>query len=105
MKIFGIKNCDKIKKTILWCAQNGRMCEFYDYRVDGIDNDLIELFKKHYSIEELINKRSTTWRTLTDKEKNALDNETIIANPTLLKRPIVEINDQFHIGFFPDHWS
>ena len=105
MKIFGIKNCDKIKKTILWCASNGRMCEFHDYRVDGINQQLIASFLSHYSMQELINKRSTTWRKLTDEEKSNPTIELVIANPTLLKRPIVEINGQLHIGYFPEQWS
>ncbi len=104
MKIFGIKNCDKIKKTILWCGQNARMCEYHDYRVDGIDDAILNNFLQEYSFEELVNKRSTTWRTLTDTEKSNLTNELVIANPTLLKRPIVEIDNKFHIGYFPDKW-
>ena len=105
MKIFGIKNCDKIKKTILWCAQNGRMCEFHDYRVDGLDEKLLDKFLAHFPLEELINKRSTTWRNLSDAEKNKLSKELIIANPTLLKRPIVELNSNYFIGFHPEKWT
>jgi Spx/MgsR family transcriptional regulator len=105
MKIFGIKNCDKIKKTILWCAQNKRMCEFHDYRVDGIDNQLLSRFLQQASLEELINKRSTTWRQLTDSEKNSLSIDTIIKNPTLLKRPIIEIKGKVLVGYFPEKWS
>jgi len=104
MKIFGIKNCDKIKKTILWCAQNQRLCYFHDYRVDGIGNDLIKGFLTQHKMEELVNKRSTTWRQLTDEQKHNLSVDIIIANPTLLKRPIVEIDGQFHIGYFPEKW-
>ncbi len=105
MKIFGIKNCDKIKKTILWCAKNERMCEFHDYRVDGIDKNLVESFLSQHSMEELVNKRSTTWRTLSDEEKSNLSVDLIIANPTLLKRPIVEIDGRYYIGYFPEEWA
>jgi Spx/MgsR family transcriptional regulator len=105
MKIFGIKNCDKIKKTILWCAQNQRMCEFHDYRVDGLDNELLSTFLKQFSLEELVNKRSTTWRQLTDTEKSSLSNEIVIQNPTLLKRPIIEIEGKLYVGYFPEKWS
>jgi Spx/MgsR family transcriptional regulator len=105
MKIFGIKNCDKIKKTILWCARNGRMCEFHDYRVDGINKKLVESFLSQFSIEELVNKRSTTWRNLTDNEKSSLTVDLLITNPTLLKRPIISINSQFLIGYFPERWT
>jgi len=104
MKIFGIKNCDKIKKTILWCAKNKRMCEFHDYRVDGLDNTLLNSFIKVYSLDELVNKRSTTWRNLSEAEKSNINLETVIANPTLLKRPIIKINEQIHIGYFPEKW-
>lgn len=82
-----------------------RMCEFHDYRVDGLDNGLLEAFLTQYSIVDLVNKRSTTWRTLSDDEKNNVSNEIIIANPTLLKRPIVELDSQFHIGYFPEKWD
>jgi len=105
MKIFGIKNCDKIKKTVLWCAQNQRMCHFHDYRVDGIDEELLESFLKQHDVSDLVNKRSTTWRQLSDAEKANVNNAIIIANPTLLKRPIVEINGIFHIGYFPEKWT
>ncbi len=104
MKIFGIKNCDKIKKTILWCASNGRMCEFHDYRVDGIDKKLVESFLSQHSMEDLVNKRSTTWRKLSENEKSNLSIDLIVTNPTLLKRPIVEIQGQYYIGYFPDKW-
>ena len=105
MKIFGIKNCDKIKKTILWCAQNQRMCHFHDYRVDGIDETLINGFLSQYDMSDLVNKRSTTWRQLSDEEKAHVTHDIIISNPTLLKRPIVEIDGQYHIGFFPEKWT
>ncbi len=81
------------------------MCEFHDYRVDGIDEKLLDLFLKQYTLEELVNKRSTTWRNLNDDEKSNLNTAIIIANPTLLKRPIVEIEGQFHIGYFPEKWA
>lgn len=105
MKIFGIKNCDKIKKTIKWCQQQDKDYELHDYRIDGIDNSLLESFLQHHPITELVNKRSTTWRQLSDEQKSTLEPTTIINNPTLLKRPIVEIDQQLHIGYFPEQWS
>lgn len=81
------------------------MCHFHDYRVDGIDNDLINGFLSQHDMADLVNKRSTTWRQLTGEEKAQVSNEIIIANPTLLKRPIVEIEGQFLIGYFPEKWT
>lgn len=80
------------------------MCEFHDYRVDGIDKELLNSFLGQHPLEELVNKRSTTWRNLNDDEKSNLSAATVIANPTLLKRPIVEIDGQFNIGYFPEKW-
>ncbi len=80
------------------------MCEFHDYRVDGIDKKLVESFLSQHSMEDLVNKRSTTWRNLSDDEKSKVTISLIVANPTLLKRPIIEIEGQYHIGYFPDKW-
>ncbi len=80
------------------------MCEFHDYRVDGIDKKLVESFLSQHSMEELVNKRSTTWRKLSENEKSNLSIDLIVTNPTLLKRPIVEIQGQYYIGYFPDKW-
>jgi len=104
MKIFGIKNCDKIRATIKWCQSSERECQLHDYRVDGIDRQLLDSFLSQYSIDELINKRSTTWRNLTEQEKSKLTTDIIINNPTLLKRPIVDIDGMYHIGYFPEKW-
>ena len=81
------------------------MCHFHDYRKDGLDNELLNSFLKKYSLLDLVNKRSTTWRKLTDDEKDKLNNDIIIANPTLLKRPIVDIDGKLHIGYFPEKWK
>lgn len=82
-----------------------RMCEFHDYRIDGLDNGLLTVFLEQHSLEDLVNKRSTTWRNLNEEEKQNIDNTLIINNPTLLKRPIVDINGHIHIGYFPEKWS
>ena len=105
MKIFGIKNCDKVRATLKWCKLNNIESVLHDYRVDGIDQQLLNSFLSHYSLGDLINKRSTTWRNLTDEEKASPTNDTVINNPTLLKRPIVDIKGQLHIGYFPEKWQ
>ncbi len=105
MKILGIKNCDKVKKTFKWCKDNSKEFSFHDFRVDGLTNQLLDSILQQHAIETLVNKRSTTWRTLTDEQKNNLEAEIILNNPTLIKRPVVEINEIYHIGFFPEKWS
>ena len=104
MKIYGIKNCDKIRKTIKWCKNHDIDQQFHDYRSDGIDANLLALFLGTFSLQELINKRSTTWRNLSATDKLNLNSECIINNPTLIKRPIVDINNTLFIGYFPEKW-
>jgi len=81
------------------------MCEFHDYRVDGIDKALIQDFLSQYSIAELVNRRSTTWRNLSAEQKHNVTIDLIVAHPTLLQRPIVAIEGQYYIGYFPDKWQ
>jgi Spx/MgsR family transcriptional regulator len=104
MKIYGIKNCDKIRATIKWCQSNNKTCQLHDYRVDGIDSQLLDSFLSQHSLDALINKRSTTWRKLSADEKSNLSIDIILNNPTLLKRPIVDIDGSYHIGYFPEKW-
>lgn len=103
MKIYGIKNCDTVKKALKWLADNGFQPQLHDYRVDGLDPKwLIEMADK-FGWETLVNKRSTTWRGLSDEIKNTLNQDTALQvlneQPTLIKRPIVIASDVALIGF------
>ncbi|MDH2997083.1 arsenate reductase [Pasteurellaceae bacterium LFhippo2] len=102
-KVYGIKNCDTVKKAIKWFADNGLEPQLHDYRVDGLDaNWLVEMEQK-FGWENLVNKRSTTWRGLDDSIKNNLNRESALQvlteQPTLIKRPIVLAGDIALIGF------
>ncbi|MBE2893977.1 Spx/MgsR family RNA polymerase-binding regulatory protein [Spirabiliibacterium falconis] len=103
LTVYGIKNCDTVKKTLQWLADNGIEATLYDYRQDGIDSALIEKLTALFPWEELVNKRSTTWRNLDETNKTALCehniSDVLLANPTLIKRPIVLGGSQPLIGF------
>ena len=68
--LYGIKNCDTVKKARQWLDDHSVPYIFHDFRVDGINNTLINNILKQIDIEILINKRGTSWRKLSDKEKN-----------------------------------
>lgn len=103
MKLFGIKNCDTVKKARRWLDQHDVSYQFHDFRVDGLDEATIQNWLKTVSWEQLINKRGTTWRQLDDPRKEQLDQqaaiELMLAHPTLIKRPIIEAHQSVSIGF------
>ena len=101
--LYGIKNCDTVKKSRDWLAKNNIEYRFHDFRVDGLDKTQVSSWIAEIGLENLVNKRSTTWKELDEKikenfsEKNAA---LIIAeNPTLIKRPLLDTGKQKHVGF------
>ncbi|MGX2970257.1 ArsC family reductase [Ursidibacter sp. B-7004-1] len=102
-KVYGIKNCDTVKKTIKWLTDNGLSPQLHDYRVDGLDANWLVQMADKFGWENLVNKRSTTWRGLDDDIKNNLSKELALKvlneQPTLIKRPIVLVDNVALIGF------
>lgn len=103
MIVFGIKNCDTVKKARRWLDANGVEYRFHDFRQDGLDKTTIENWLQSVDWETLLNKRGTTWRKLEDPRKDSLDQSTAVAlmleNPTLIKRPVVETEHGCFVGF------
>jgi Spx/MgsR family transcriptional regulator len=103
MILYGIKNCDTVKKARRWLDANGVDFQFHDFRIDGLDRNTIEAWLKTISWETLLNKRGSTWRKLEDPRKEQLDQtiaiELMLANPTLIKRPVITNNSDCMVGF------
>ncbi|QLB20594.1 arsenate reductase [Vespertiliibacter pulmonis] len=101
--VYGIKNCDTVKKSIKWLNDNGFTPILHDYRVDGLDPDWLNQMADKFGWENLVNKRSTTWRGLDESIKQNLNKETALKvlneHPTLIKRPIVIHNEVALLGF------
>lgn len=101
--LYGIKNCDTVKKAIKWLANNNLNPQLHDYRVDGLDPAWLAEMAEKFGWENLVNKRSTTWRGLDDEIKNNLNKELALKvlneQPTLIKRPIVIADNVALIGF------
>lgn len=101
--IYGIKNCDSVKKAIKWLDNQKIPYTFHDFKNQGLSTELLNLFVEKSDWSILLNKRSTTFRQLPDEIKNNLTNEVlfnaVIAQPTLLKRPLLFHNKTMNIGF------
>ncbi|MDV6251506.1 ArsC family reductase [Vibrio sp. EA2] len=107
--MFGIPNCDTIKKAKKWLEAEGIAYEFHDFRKQGVDEALVTEFCDALGWEIVLNKRGTTFRQLTQEQKDSLNEENaiklLVENPAMIKRPILKVNDQLHIGFKADQYT
>ena len=107
--IYGISNCDTVKKALKWLEQNNIPYTFHDFRKDGLDRALLLSLQEKTSWDALINKRSTTYRNLSSDVKENLTGQTaidtILAQPTLIKRPVLLTEQSLHIGFKPAQYQ
>lgn len=91
--VYGIKNCDTVKKALKWLAQHGVEHQLHDYRTDGLEADFLAKAEQQFGWENLLNKRSTTWRNLDEEVKKTLEKPTALSvlaeHPALIKRPII----------------
>lgn len=101
--VYGIKNCDTVKKALKWLADHHIEHKLHDYREDGLDPKFLTQAEAQFGWEALVNKRSTTWRNLDENIKKTLDKTTALSvlaeQPTLIKRPIVLQANVALIGF------
>ncbi|MEI8595025.1 ArsC family reductase [Photobacterium sp. Hal280] len=106
---YGIKNCDTIKKMKKWLDEQGIEYRFHDYRADGLDRSLLEAFEAELGWEALLNKRGTTFRQLSDEQKNTLNRDSaltlMLEQPAMIKRPLLVHNQTYHLGFKPDQYQ
>ncbi len=103
MRVYTLKNCDTCKKALKWLANSEIPFESYDIRADGVDNPTVSAIVDALGWEVAVNRRSTTWRGLSDTDKEGIDNAKAIAlildNPTLMKRPVFVIDGTTIAGF------
>jgi arsenate reductase (glutaredoxin) len=107
--IYGIKNCDTMKKARAWLDERGVDYDFHDYKTAGIDGVHLERWCRQTGWETLLNRAGTTFRKLSDAEKSALNERKatalMIAQPSLIKRPVLELGDRLIVGFRLDVYS
>ena len=103
LTLYGIKNCDSVKKARLWLDENNVDYQFHDFRVDGLTAQQMQSFIAKTGLEKLLNKRSTSWRQLDEQQQADLNAEKaavlMLDNPTLIKRPVLQLDEQLIIGF------
>lgn len=102
--VFGIANCDQVRKTLAWLRSQGTAHRFHDFRVDGLSRDMLTRWCKHLPWTSLLNKRGQAWRALAESvRREAVDQdsaiELMLAHPTLVKRPVIEFGDDLLLGF------
>lgn len=106
IKMYGIKNCQTMKKAMTWLESKQIDFEFHDYKKLGIDESTLEEWLKQKQWDEIINKRGTTWRKLSDEDKTDIDPakaiRLMIENPSMIKRPALNVAGKLYLGFDED---
>ena len=108
--IYGIKNCDTMKKAHAWLDKGGVDYAFHDYKPAGVDRAQLEQWCKKVGWEVLLNRAGTTFRKLPDKEKNGLDAKKamalMLAQPSMIKRPVLDLGREcLLVGFSPELYA
>ena len=107
--IYGIKNCDTMKKARVWLDQHGLAYAFHDYKAEGIERDLLQEWARAVGWETLLNRAGMTFRKLPDKDKEGLTEENAIAlmmeQPSMIKRPVLDIGGKLLVGFKPEDYA
>ena len=107
--IYGIANCDTIKRARAWLAEAGVRAEFHDYKKTGVDPDLLATWADQVGWERLLNRAGTTFRKLPDEAKADLTRDKAIAlmlaHPSAIKRPVLVHDDALEVGFDPKRYQ
>ena len=107
--LYGIKNCDTVKKARQWLDDNDLEYHFHDFRSDGLSADSVEQWIAELGWETLLNKRSTSWKQLDPALRESMSEDSakaaILAQPTLIKRPLLDTTEARHVGFKPDIYA
>lgn len=107
--LYGIKNCDTMKKALTWVEAHGVAYTFHDYRKDGVPQADLERWCAALGWEKVLNKAGTTFRKLPEAERADLDTAKavalMLAQPAMIKRPLLEGDGLLEVGFKPDRYA
>jgi arsenate reductase len=107
--IYGIKNCDTMKKARAWLDKHDVAYVFHDYKAAGIDRGSLEAWSGKVGWETLLNRAGTTFRALPDKDKEGLTEKKAIAlmmaQPSMIKRPVLDVGGKLLVGFKPEQYA
>ncbi len=110
MKLYGIPNCTTVKKARAWLADHALEVTFHDHKKQGVDAAWLREVVAQTGWQALLNTRGTTWRKLTDANKAAVTDEAsaialMVAQPSVIKRPLLERDGTYHPGFTEDQYQ
>jgi arsenate reductase len=107
--IYGIKNCDTMKKARAWLDGHGVAYRFHDYKTAGIERGRLEGWAAQVGWESLLNRAGTTFRKLPDEDKQGLAEKKaialMVAQPSMIKRPVLDVGGKFLVGFKPEQYA
>jgi Spx/MgsR family transcriptional regulator len=107
--LYGISNCNTVKKAKDWLEANHIEYQFHDYRKQGLTTDLLDSFEAALGWEKLLNKQSTSWRKLNNEQKSNVSKQTalqyMLETPTLIKRPVLDTGEKMIIGFKAENYQ
>ena len=108
--LYGIPNCDTVKKARTWLADNGHDFIFHDFKKQGLSRELVDGWLEQLGWETLVNRKGMTWRKLSDERKaqivdKASAAELMLENPSVIKRPVLEAEDGLLVGFRPELYA
>ena len=107
--IYGIRNCDTMKKAMRWLDEHNIEYRFHDYRKQGIDRTQLEGWEEEIGWEILLNRRGMLWRKLPQSTRENINRERALqimqANPGIIKRPLLDLGDKRIVGFSPDEYQ
>jgi Spx/MgsR family transcriptional regulator len=106
--LYGIRNCDTIRKARRWLDENGIDYRFHDVRADGITRADLQHWMQSLDWEDLLNRRGTTWRKLPESVRNGINKTTatsiMLDNPAIIRRPVLACGNKLHLGFSTDRY-
>ncbi len=108
--LYGIANCDTMKKARTWLKDQGVEYEFHDYKKLGVPEKELKKWCKALGWETLLNKRGTTWRKLDDAVKEKVTTQTaaikiMLDNPSIIKRPVLDVDGEYRVGFSAEDYA
>lgn len=110
MKLFGIPNCDTVKKARTWLSDAGIAFDFHDFKKQGLDEATVKAWLKDVDWEVLVNRKGTTWRALPDERKASITDAAsatalMLENPSVIKRPVLTGAGKTQVGFKPELYT
>jgi arsenate reductase (glutaredoxin) len=107
--IYGIKNCDTMKKARAWLDSNGVAYDFHDYKAAGVAKEKLKTWSDKVGWEMLLNRAGTTFKKLPEADKEGLNEKKalalMLAQPSMIKRPVLEMGSKLLVGFKPDVYA